>query len=69
MTVTFMLMFSLYTHISAWHENLGIDANKAAELYQTRPNDPAIIQWKNALQLAINNMGHCFDKSVISCES
>ena len=69
MTVTFMLIFPLYTHISAWHENLGIDANKAAELYQTKPNDPAIIQWKNALQLAINNMGHCFDKSVISCES
>jgi hypothetical protein len=69
-TVAFTLMLSLNTHTYAWHENLGIDANKAAELYQTKPNDPAIVQWKNALQLGINGMGKCFDaKTAITCES
>jgi hypothetical protein len=54
----------------AWHENLGIDANKAAELYQTKPNDPAIVQWKTALQLAINGMDKCFEiETAISCET
>jgi hypothetical protein len=63
-------MFSLNTHTSAWHENLGIDANKAAELYQTKPNDPAIVQWKNALQSAINDMDKCFTiQEAISCQS
>jgi len=68
-TVTLTLLFSI-SHSFAWHENLGIDANKAAELYQTKPNDPAIVQWKNALQLAINDMGKCFDiETAIGCES
>ena len=68
-TLSFTLMFS-FNYTYAWHENLGIDANKAAELYQTKPNDPAIVQWKNALQLAINGMDKCFDiTSAISCES
>lgn len=65
-------MFSLNAHSYAWHENLGIDANKAAELYQTKPNDPAIVQWKNALQSAINGMGKCFSidsASTISCQN
>jgi hypothetical protein len=67
--ITFMLLFSL-THSYAWHENLGIDNNKAAELYKTSPNEPAIIQWKNALQSAINDMGNCYNiESAISCES
>lgn len=62
-------MFAI-TPTYAWHENLGIDANKAAELYQTKPNDSAIVQWKNALQLAINDMNNCFSiKSAISCQS
>ena len=65
--ITLMLFFN--THTYAWHENLGIDANKAAELYQTKPNDPAIIQWKNALQSAINDMGNCFDiQTAIDCK-
>ena len=69
-TVSFTLMFSLNTQSYAWHQNLGIDNNKAAELYQTKPNDPAIVQWKNALQSAINGMDKCFDiESAISCES
>lgn len=72
-TVSFTLMLMFNTHTYAWHENLGIDAKKAAELYQTKPNDPAIIQWKTALQLAINGMGECFDISdyqkVIDCQS
>jgi hypothetical protein len=62
-------MFSLNAHSYAWHENLGIDNIKAAELYQTKPNDPAIVQWKNALQLAINNANNCFNiESAIRCQ-
>ena len=68
MLVTLTLIF-FHTNANAWHENLRIDATKAAELYQTKPNDPAIVQWKNALQLAINNMDHCFDESIVRCES
>ncbi len=69
MTVTFMLMLSLNTYTYAWHENLGIDSNKAAELYETQPYDPAISRWKNALQLVIDGTDHCFDESIVSCES
>lgn len=68
-TATFTLMFSL-AHSYAWHENLGIDNNKAAELYQTKPNDPAIVQWKNALQFAINGIDKCLDlQTALSCQS
>ncbi len=68
LTISVTLVF-IHTIANAWHENLGIDANKAAELYQTKPNDPAIVQWKNTLQLAINDMGKCLDvETAISCE-
>ena len=60
MGVTLILNF-IHTNVNAWHEHLGIDANKAAELYQKNPNDPAIVQWKSALQLAINDMDKCFE--------
>ncbi len=67
---TFTLVLPINPLSYAWHENLRIDANKAAELYQTKPNDPAIVQWKNALQLAINGMGKCLDgETAISCQS
>jgi len=54
----------------AFHENLGIDDNKASELYKTNPNDPAIMQWKNALQSEINDIGDdCFDiRTAFLCE-
>jgi len=68
--LTFLL--SIISTGYAWHENLGIDANKAAELYKTNPSDPAIVQWKNTLQLAINSIGKCFDiKTAItnSCQT
>lgn len=58
------------THSYAFHQNLGIDDNKASQLYQTNPNDPAIVQWKNVLQSAINDMDKCFDiREAISCQS
>lgn len=60
-TATFTLMLSVNTHTYAWHENLGIDATKAAELYQTKPNDPTIVQWKNALQTSFNQMEKCYN--------
>lgn len=70
-TITFVLLFS---HLSyAFHANLGIDDNKASELYHSNPNDPAIVQWKTALQSTINGMDQCFDMSdyqkVIDCQS
>ncbi|MDW3668013.1 MAG: hypothetical protein QOA57_07930, partial [Nitrososphaeraceae archaeon] len=37
---------------------------------KSNPNDPAIVQWKNVLQSAINGMDNCLDiQSAISCES
>lgn len=45
MTTSFTLMLSLNTHSYAFHENLGIDDNKALELYRANSNDPAIVQW------------------------
>jgi hypothetical protein len=62
MTTSFTLMLSLNTHSYAFHENLGIDDNKASELYHANPNDPAIIRWKNSLQSAIDTIlryEHC----------
>ena len=65
-----MLMFSLNIHTSAFDENLGIDDNKASELYHANPNDPAIVQWKSALQSAINDMDKCFTiESAVTCQS
>jgi len=43
MTVTSMLFF-INTYTYAWQENLGIDNNKAAELFQTKLNDPGILR-------------------------
>jgi hypothetical protein len=57
------------SNANAWHLNLEIDDNKAAELYRTNPNEPAIVQWKNSLQLAINDIDKCFDiETAISCK-
>jgi hypothetical protein len=69
MTTSFTLMLSINTHGYAFHENLGIDDKKASELYHANPNDPAIVQWKSALQSAINGMDKCFldTESAISC--
>jgi hypothetical protein len=67
-----ILFSSLINYTYAFHENLGIDDNKALELYQTKPNDPAIVRWKNAVQSAISDMdkNKCFDiDSAISCQS
>ena len=71
MTTSFTLVLSINPPSYAFHENLGIDDNKASELYHANPNDPAIFQWKNALQSAINGMGKCFfdRESTISCNS
>jgi len=60
-TMSFAIMLLYNVHSYAWHENLGIDDNKASQLFQTNPNDPAIVQWKTALQLAINDIDKCFD--------
>jgi len=55
-TATFTLVLSFNPLSYAFHENLEIDDNKAAELYKTNPNDPAIIRWKNSLQSAIDTI-------------
>jgi len=65
---TLVLFFHSFTY--AFHAKLTIDDNKASEFYQTNPNDPAIIQWKNALQRAINDLDGCFDVyTVMTCQS
>jgi hypothetical protein len=70
MTTSFTLMLSINSHSYAFHENLGIDDNKASELYRANPNDPAIVQWKNGLQSAITGMDKCFTiQEAISCQS
>jgi len=53
-TMAFTLVIFFNSQTYAWHENLGIDDNKASELYKTNPNDPAIVRWKNSLQSAID---------------
>ena len=66
----FTLALSFHSFTYAFHENMSIDDNKASELYRTNPNDPAIVQWKNALQIAINDLDDCFDVyTVMSCQS
>lgn len=37
--------------VLGWHQDLGMSDEKAAQLYQTNPNDPQILKWSNALQL------------------
>jgi hypothetical protein len=70
MTTSFTLMLFINPVSYAFHENLGIDDNKASELYHTNPNDPAIVQWKSALQSAISGMDMCFEiQSAINCQS
>ena len=65
---TSTLFINSYTY--AFHENLGIDDNRASELYRTNPNDPAIAQWKTALQSEINDMDRCFDiQTAFLCEN
>jgi hypothetical protein len=62
-TLAITLMLSLNTLTYAFHENWGIEDNKASQFYQTNPNDPAIIRWKNSLQLvidSIDSMDVCF---------
>jgi len=69
--MTLLLNF-INTNANAWHENIGIDASKAAELYKSNPDDPAIVQWKNALQSAINGIDKCVDVNTAisdSCQS
>jgi hypothetical protein len=43
-------------NVFGWHANLGISDEQAAQLYQTNPDDPQIIAWKNALQFEIDRL-------------
>ena len=66
----FTLVISFHSSTYAFHAKLTIDDNKASEFYRTNPNDPAIIQWNNALQTAINDLDGCFElHAVMSCQS
>jgi hypothetical protein len=48
----------------AFHAQLGITDNEAANLYKLNPNDPAIKSWKDALEQNIaTNQRLCFDTS------
>jgi hypothetical protein len=49
-----------------WHQDLGISDEKAAQLYQTNPNDPQILKWANALQFQYEQEKQvCFESSPI----
>lgn len=53
--------FSL-PNVLAWHENLGISNEQAAQLYKTNPQDPQIVSWQNGMQREIDAYkGLCFD--------
>src|SRR5687768_16140457 len=68
--ITAFVILPVNSEIYGFHEKLGIDDNRASEFYRTNPNDPAIIQWKNALQRAINDLDGCFDVyTVMTCQS
>ena len=47
--------------VNAWHENLGITDQQATELMRANPNDPSIVQWKNAMQKRIDSDMRCLD--------
>ena len=66
----FTLVLSSHSFTYAFHENMAIDDIKASEFYRNNPNDPAIVQWKNALQMAINKLDGCLSVyTVLSCQS
>jgi hypothetical protein len=49
----------------AFHPQLCITDNEAANLYKLNPNDPAIKSWKDALEQSIaTNQRLCFDTSI-----
>lgn len=48
--------------IYGWHEHLGIGDEKAIELYNENPNNPAIVKWENALQSKLDIIDvECYD--------
>lgn len=61
-----ILLFMTENNVSAWHQDLGINDTRAAELYKTNPNDPQIKQWQDALQEKINREKRvCFEASFL----
>jgi hypothetical protein len=59
-TVSILLALTIENKVYAWHEQLGISGERAAELLSSNPNDPAITEWK--LQLQAHK-----DQTIFSC--
>ena len=49
-TISILLALTIENKVYAWHEQLGISGERAAELLSSNPNDPAITEWKLQLQ-------------------
>ena len=50
----FISSIMLIPNVFAWHENLAITDQQAAQFFKTKPNDPEIVSWKNLMQQKIN---------------
>jgi hypothetical protein len=52
-------------NVFSWHQDLGIDNSRAAELYKTNPNDPQIKLWQDAMMYEIISptKNVCFEES------
>ena len=62
--VCLMFSFTTDSNVFAWHQDLGINDTRAAELYKTNPNDPQIKQWQDAMMNEINKYTRlCFEET------
>lgn len=61
--VTFFIVFILFhfSSVFAWHQNLGIDDLRAAELYRNNPNDPLVKQWQDAMMNSMDTANRCIN--------
>jgi hypothetical protein len=64
-TISILLALTIENKVYAWHEQLGISGERAAELLSSNPNDPAITEWKLQLQAQKDEtIFSCFDYKV-----
>jgi|SRR5215211_4865753 len=50
LAMTFTVFSSTEKNVFGWHGELGISGERAAELWQSNPDDPAITEWRLQLQ-------------------
>ena len=59
--VLFFMVFILFyvSSVFGWHQNLGIDEFRAAELYRNNPHDLLIKQWQEATMNSMDTADSC----------